>query len=166
MVGVLGTAPAREEISNTKAGPHGGNMDVQEVTTGTTVYLPCAVSGALLHVGDAHAIQGDGELCGAGGIECRAHVTLQVDIIKQALTSESVRMGNEDYIMTVCCGRSVEESFYRAAADMLTWLKSSYGLSREEAFMLMAQVMEARATQYVNPTRTYICKMPRKYLGV
>ncbi len=48
---------------------YGGNFDVQEITTGATVHLPVAVEGALLHIGDMHAIQGDGEICGAGGIE-------------------------------------------------------------------------------------------------
>jgi len=164
MIGVIGTAPAREELINAKAGPYGGNMDVQEVTGGATLYLPVAVPGALLHMGDVHAIQGDGELCGSGGVECRAHVTLQIEIVKAVPTRESVRMENDDYIMTVCCGRSVEEMFYKAAADMIDWMKTPYGFSREEAYMLMAQVMEARATQFVNPTRTYICKMPKKYL--
>ena len=164
MIGVIGTAPAKEELANAKAGPYGGNMDVQEVTTGATIYLPVAVPGALLHVGDVHAIQGDGELCGSGGVECRATVQLQIEVIKQVPPREAVRMENDEYIISVCCGRSVEEMFYKAAADMLQWLKSDFGFSREEAYMLMAQVMEARATQFVNPTRTYLCKMPKKYL--
>ncbi|MCL2498463.1 MAG: acetamidase/formamidase family protein [Symbiobacteriaceae bacterium] len=165
MIGVIGTAPANEELVNTKAGAYGGNMDVQEVTTGACIYLPVAVPGALLHIGDVHAIQGDGELCSAGGTECRAHVTLQIEIVKDTPRWGSVRLENDEYIVTICSGRSVEETFYGATADLLTWLKSDYGFSREEGYMLMAQLMEARASQYVNPTRTYLCKMPKKYLG-
>ena len=164
MIGVIGTAPANEELINAKAGSHGGNMDVQEVTDGTIVHLPVNVNGALLHIGDVHAIQGDGELCGSGGVECRAHVTLQVELLKSIPRRECVRLENDKYIMSVCCGRSTDEMFYKATADMLDWLKTEYGFSREEAYMLMAQVMEARATQFVNPTRTYICKMPKAYL--
>ena len=67
MIGVLGTAPELEVFSNAWPGPHGGNMDVQEVCPGATVYLPVNVPGALLHIGDVHAIQGDGEInCGGG----------------------------------------------------------------------------------------------------
>ena len=164
MIGVIGTAPANEEFVNPKAGYYGGNMDVQEVAPGATLFLPVMVPGALLHIGDVHAIQGDGELCGAGGVECRAHVTLKVELEGKAPRRESVRMENDEYIMTVCCARSVEESFYRATGDLLKWLQEDYGFSREEAYLLLAQVMEARATQYVNPTRTYICKIAKRYI--
>jgi acetamidase/formamidase len=69
MIGCVGVAPARERINNSWAGYWGGNFDAQEVTTGATVILGVNVEGALLHIGDMHAIQGDGEICGAGGIE-------------------------------------------------------------------------------------------------
>ena len=80
MVGVLGTAPALEAISTMDCGPHGGNLDVQEFAPGTRVFLPVAVEGALLYVGDCHAVQGDGELCGFGAIEIRSRVTIRVDL--------------------------------------------------------------------------------------
>ena len=60
MVGTLGTAPAEGEIGNAYGGMHGGNMDAQELCAGTTVFLPVEVEGALLHIGDCHALQGDG----------------------------------------------------------------------------------------------------------
>lgn len=164
MIGTLGTAPAREALLNSKGGPHGGNMDVQEVTIGSTVYLPVTVPGALLHVGDVHAIQGDGEINLAGGVECRARVTLCVGISDRFKDLNGVRIENEDFIMTVACERSVEESFYAAARDLLDWLVSRYGLDVKEAWLLMGQLMEARCTQFVNPTRSYICKMPKRYL--
>ena len=67
MIGTLGVAPAREVFSNSWPGLHGANMYIQEVTTGATVYLPVQVDDALLHVGDMHAVQGDGEInCGGG----------------------------------------------------------------------------------------------------
>ena len=67
MLGFVGVAPEYERYTHSWAGYWGGNMDVQEVTTGCTVQLPVYVPGALLHVGDMHARQGDGEICGAGG---------------------------------------------------------------------------------------------------
>ena len=164
MIGTIGTAPAEETLSNAKGGIHGGNMDVQEVCPGTTVYLPVAVPGALLHVGDAHALQGDGEICGSGGIECRATTRLRVRLVKNPAPMKCVRMENDDYVMTVACGRDVNESFHEAAGELLQWIAQDYGYSLEEAFLLMGQVMEARVTQFVNPTTTYICKMPKAVL--
>ena len=76
-----------------------------------------------------------------------------------------IRIENEAYIMGVACCRSVEESFYAAAKEILCWMAESYGFTVDEAYLLMGQVMEARATQFVNPTRTYICKIPKKYIG-
>jgi len=163
MIGTLGTAPAEEALSNAKGGPHGGNMDVPEVRAGSTVYLPVYVPGALLHVGDCHALQGDGEINCAGGVECRAEAVLQAEVIRGKRPLSCVRIEDEAYIMTVSCGRSLEESFYDAAAGMLEWMVE-YGFTEGDAYLLMGQVLEARATQFVNPTRTYICKMPKEYL--
>ncbi len=166
MIGTLGTAPARESLLNSKGGPYGGNMDAQEVTVGSTVYLPVAVPDALLHVGDVHAIQGDGEINRGGGIECRARVTLHVDIVPRPERSGTVRMENEDYIMAVACERSIEESFHLAARELVFWMVDQYGFTEDDAYLMMGQVLEARCTQFVNPTYTYICKMPKKLLSV
>ena len=64
MVGTIACAPDFGSPTTSPAGDYGGNMDIKEVTEGNTVYLPVYVEGALLHLGDAHAAQGDGELCG------------------------------------------------------------------------------------------------------
>ncbi|MFW5998319.1 MAG: acetamidase/formamidase family protein [Halanaerobiaceae bacterium] len=164
MIGTMGVAPATEVLKNTKGGIHGGNMDVNEVTSGNIIYLPVFVPGALLHLGDVHAIQGDGEINGAGGIECRSLLTLKVDIIKKPKNMNWIRIESDDYIMTVSCCRSVEESFYEAAREMIFWMVNGFNYTENEAYLLMGEVMEARCTQFVNPTRTYICKMPKKYL--
>ena len=164
MIGVLGTAPREEALSNDKAGPHGGNMDVQEVCAGSTVYLPVEVEGALLHIGDAHAIQGDGEINGAGGIECRSEVELRATVMPRPEDFRCVRIEDEHYIMTVACERSLEESFYLACDQMLNWMRQRNGIDPREGYLLMGQVLEARSTQFVNPTRSYICKMPKRFL--
>lgn len=164
MIGTIGTAPELEVFRNSKGGNYGGNMDVNEVTIGSTVYLPVFVPGALLHIGDVHAIQGDGEINQGGGIECRSKVKLVVDVLKKSHKMEWVRIEDEKYIMGVACCRSVEESFYAAAREVLCWMVEEYGFTVDDAYLLMGQVMEARCTQFVNPTRTYICKMPKKYL--
>jgi amidase len=164
MIGTLGTAPESEVLSNARGGNYGGNMDVNEVTIGTTVYLPVFVEGALLHIGDVHAVQGDGEINNAGGIECRSKVKMCANILAKPPRMEWVRMENDDHIMAVACCRSVEEAFYAAAGEILCWMVDGYSFTEEEAYLLMGQVMEARSTQFVNPTRTYICKMPKKYL--
>ena len=56
-------------------------MDIPDIGIGATVYLPVRVEGALLHIGDAHAAQGEGELSGAA-VEMPSLTTLTVDLIK------------------------------------------------------------------------------------
>ena len=164
MIGVLGTAPSVESLSTTRGGPHGGNMDVQEVCAGSIVYLPIETEGALLHIGDVHAIQGDGEINGAGGIECRSTVKMKVRLMKRPENFRCVRIENEKYIMTVACLRTAEESFYTATEQLIQWMTDDYGFTDHEAYLFLGQVMEARCTQFVNPTSSYVCKIAKEYL--
>lgn len=164
MIGTLGTAPAEGEIPNSYGGPHGGNLDVNEIKQGSVVYLNVSVPGALLHIGDVHAIQGDGEINGAGGIECRADVVLKVDILRGDTVMKWIRIEDDEYIMSVACEDTTDNAFYSATGEMLSWMVEEYGYKPEDAYLLMGQLMSARCTQFVNPTRTYICKMPKKYL--
>ena len=81
--GVMGVAPAEDgEFRTRPPGIFGGNMDVRELCTGATLYLPVLNRGALFSAGDAHAAQGDGEVC-INGIECPADVTLRFQVHKQ-----------------------------------------------------------------------------------
>ena len=164
MIGTIGTAPEHEVVRNSKAGNHGGNMDVNEITCGSTLYLPVFIEGALLHIGDVHAIQGDGEINHDGGVECRARVKLNIEVKEKPQSMEWVRLEDNNHIMTIACCRSLEESFYAAAKELMLWMCQDYDFTEEDAYLLMGQLMLARCTQFVNPTRTYICKMPKAYL--
>ncbi len=164
MLGVVGVAPEHTRWATTWAGQWGGNMDVQEVTTGASVHLPVYVPGALLHVGDMHAIQGDGEICGAGGIEAEGRVKLWCDLTPARARMTWPRITNDTHIISVAQGRPAEDAFRLALVDMILWLEDDYGLSRGEAYLLLGQVLEARCTQFVNPTFTYVCKVNKKYL--
>jgi len=165
MVGVLGTAPALEAISTIDCGPHGGNLDVQELGPGSRVYLPVAVDGALLFLGDCHAVQGDGELCGFGAIEIRSRVTIRVDIAPRPAAMSWPRFEDATHIGTVACARPLEDAFRLAAKELALWLADDYGFSLPDAVLLLGQVVEARCTQLVNPHFTYVCKIPKRYLG-
>src|SRR5439155_1554878 len=82
MLGCFGVAPPRgQAISCATSGQYGGNMDYRGFTQGVTVYFPVFVPGALLHVGDGHAIQGDGEIVGTG-IEISFDVQFTVQLLK------------------------------------------------------------------------------------
>ena len=164
MIGTLGTAPAIEVYTNAWPGRYGGNMDAQEVRPGATVYLPVNVEGALLHVGDVHAIQGDGEINCGGGIECRAEVTLTVTLQPRPERMEWPRIVDETHLTAVGCARPAEDAFRIAVEQLIYWLADEYRMDEREAFLLLGQVLEARCTQFVDPLYTYVAKIKREYL--
>jgi acetamidase/formamidase len=164
MVGVLGTAPALEAISTMDCGPHGGNLDVQEFGPGTRVYLPVAVDGALLFVGDCHAVQGDGELSGLGAIEIRSEVTMRLDLSSRPERMVWPRFEDVEHIGAVACARPLEDAFRLAVRELAHWLAEDFGFTLGEAMLLLGQVARARCTQLVNPHFTYVCKIAKRYL--
>jgi acetamidase/formamidase len=164
MVGVVGTAPWVESVSTIDNGPHGGNMDVQEVTAGNVLMLPVFHDGALLHMGDVHAVQGDAECNGIGAIEIRGHVTLSIELAQKPSAMTWPRIETPEHICTVACARPLDDALRLAFQEMVLWLEQEYGFSRPEAYMLLGSVAEARCTQMVNPKFTYICKVRKEFL--
>jgi amidase len=165
MVGTIGTAPLLESISTIDNGPHGGNMDVQEIGPGATLYLPIEVDGALFFLGDCHAVQGDGELCGIGAIEIRTLTTVSLDLAPRPERMAWPRIESDDSIGAIASARPLEDAFRLAVEELVTWMVSDYGFTVPDAVMLLGQVAEARCTQVVNPKYTYIAKIPKRYLG-
>ena len=164
MIGVIGLAPKIESKHNGWAGIWGGNFDIQEITTNAKVYLPIEHEGALLHIGDMHARQGDGEICGGGGIETGGEVELRVRAIDRPESMTWPRIEDENYIMTTACEKPAEDAFRIALCEMILWLEEDYKMPQGEAFMFLSQCLEARVTQFVNPTYTYIAKVAKKFL--
>jgi acetamidase/formamidase len=164
MIGTLGVAPEREVLLNSWPGPHGGNLDVQEVCPGSTLYLRVQTPQALLHVGDVHALQGDGEINCGGGIECRGEVTLKTALLDRPTRMSWPRIVTNDYLAVVGCARPAEDAFRIAVEQLVWWLADAYGMEEKEAFLLLGLVLEARCTQFVDPLYSYIAKIPRRYL--
>ena len=163
MLGFVGVAPAAERHHNGWGGYWGGNFDIQELTDGATLYLPVFVSGALLHVGDMHAIQGDGEICGAGGIETEGTARLRCELIKgEAL--DYPRIENETHLIAIAMERPAEDAFRSALERLIGWLAADYDITPGDAYLLLGQTLEARCTQYVNPTFSYVAKIAKRYL--
>jgi acetamidase/formamidase len=165
MIGTLGTAPGIEVFSNAWPGRHGGNLDAQEVRAGATIWLPVEVPGALLHVGDVHALQGDGEINCGGGIECRSTVTLSVELAERPRRMSWPRIVDTDYMTAVGCARPAEDAFRIAVEQLIYWLADSYNCTEQEAHLLLGQVLEARATQFVDPLYTYVAKIERSIVA-
>lgn len=164
MIGVLGVAPLLGGTPTIDNGPNGGNLDVQEITTGSTVLFEVNQEGAALYVGDCHAIQGDGEANGMGATEIGARVTLSVAIRDKPARMTWPRIETETHIATLGCARPLEDAMRISFEQMVYWLAEDYDFTEAEAYMFLGQVAEARCTQVVNPKYTYICKVPKAFL--
>jgi acetamidase/formamidase len=163
MLGRVATAPPGEQSwDGLWPGEFGGNMDVADVKQGATVYLPIFHPGALFYFGDAHALQGDGEVCGSG-LETSMDVTFQLDLIRNKKIRWP-RIENSEHIMTTGSVRPLMDAFRIAHVEMVHWLVEEYGFDKWEAFQLVSQLGSARVGNAVDPNYTVVAKFPKRYL--
>lgn len=141
MLGGLGVAPGFgiPALSTGDTGRYGGNMDFNEVVQGNTVYLPVQQPGALLYLGDAHALQGDGETS-QYALETSMEVSFSVELIKgQAIGMPRVESPTE--IMVLGQAGSLDEALRAASTGLVQWLQKDYGLSLSQAAQVMGSAV-------------------------
>lgn len=158
MIGVIGTAPKDEEVPTSTPGNHGGNMDCKRIGKGSVLYLPVNVPGALLAMGDVHALMGDGEviIC---GIEIAAEVTVRVNVLSGlSLPLPMVVAGDE--IMTIASEKTLDEAAVKASEMMLQFVHESLGMDLQEAGMLLSIAADLRICQIVDPLMTVRMEFP------
>jgi acetamidase/formamidase len=163
MVGCFGVAPNRGQAINTgTSGEYGGNMDYRGFREGVTVYFPVNVEGALFHIGDGHAVQGDGEIVGTG-VEISFDVQFTVHVQKGKKINWP-RGENEDYIFTVGNARPLDQCVQHATTEMIEWLRSDYGLDATGAHILLGQAVEYDLGNIFDPAFTMVCKVPKRVI--
>lgn len=162
-IGSIGVAPryGRWEMSLTP-GEYGGNMDCPETCEGATLQLPVFVRGGYLVLGDIHAAQGDGELCGVA-LETTAEVTLNIEVHKGKEITWP-RLEDEEYIMVVGSSRPLMVAYKIAHKELIDWMVDDYGFDRWEALQLLSQVGRCRIGNVVDPNYSVVAKFPKKYL--
>lgn len=154
--GVMGVAPAQSgEFRTRPPGPFGGNLDVQQLCAGVTLYLPVFNCGALFSAGDAHAAQGDGEVC-INGMECPADVRLQFFLHKHQplagpiIESPPRRFSNDPAWIIIESAPDAINAAKTATNRMIDLLVSRWNFSAIEAYMLCSVAMDLRLSQVVN----------------
>lgn len=140
---LLPTAPPR---------PTGGNIDCKELVSGTTLYLPIAVEGGLLSVGDGHAAQGDGEISGTA-IECPMASSRLTLSLRDDLSLNTPIARTADAWITFGFDESLDEAMLIAMDAMLDLMGREHGVNRHQAMALASVVVDLRVTQAVNGVR-------------
>lgn len=164
MLGCFGVAPpGGQAISTATSATHGGNMDYRVFGTGVVIYFPVAVPGALLHVGDGHATQGDGEIVGTG-IEISMDVTFTTWIHRKQQPITWPRAEDDTYLMAVGNVRPLDEALQHATTELLRWLQEDYGLDAIAASTLLGQCVRYDIGNVFDPAYTVVCKVEKRLL--
>jgi acetamidase/formamidase len=148
-MGVMGVAPAADgPISTTPPRGWGGNLDCRELLAGTSLYLPIGVAGALFSVGDGHAAQGDGEVCGTA-IECPMdRLELTFFVHDHAIPAPRARV--KDGLLAMGFDPDLNAACIAALNNMLDWMQERLGVNRQEALAVASVAVDLRITQIVN----------------
>ncbi|HXW15651.1 MAG TPA: acetamidase/formamidase family protein, partial [Terriglobia bacterium] len=160
MMGCIGVAPrGGQAFRSGELGDYGGNMDYNQLREGVTLYLPVFQPGALLFVGDGHAAQGDGELTG-NALETSMEVEITVDIT-EGFGLDQPHAENDDYIMVMGIGNSLENALQSATTGLSKWLDHDYKLDSAEIAMVLGSSMRYDIAEVVDPRVHVVAKVSK-----
>ncbi|GAA0934960.1 acetamidase/formamidase family protein [Pseudonocardia zijingensis] len=151
-LGVIGMPPDEPGLHSTipPRAAGGGNIDCRELIAGATLFLPVTVPGALLHLGDGHAAQGDGEVSGTA-IECPMTTRVTLDLVPDAPVRGPHAVTPHGRI-TFGFDADLNAAMAEALAAMVTWMQHLYDVDRGTATALASSVVDLRITQVANGT--------------
>jgi len=154
MVGAIGTAPAGDPVPSLHYGSgHGGNIDCPLATTGSVLYLPVNVPGALLCLGDVHAVMGDAEITGTA-LETSGDVTVTVTVLPGGTGELPLpHLDNATMIGVVGChsGAGLDRNLEAAMLETHRRLVTEYGLAPQDAYQLVGATARVLVNQCVEP---------------
>jgi acetamidase/formamidase len=169
--GTIGVAPAERGLHSVVPPRRvGGNMDIRDLAQGTELFLPVEVAGALFSVGDTHAAQGDGEVCGTA-IESPMRVALQFDLLKQLPLSYprfttpgpvTRHLDAKGYEVTTGIGPDLMQAAQAAVRSMIELLVRVHGMPAMDAYLLCSVCGDLRISEIVDiPNWTVSFYFPR-----
>ena len=123
-------------------------------------YLPLRAEGARAFIGDAHACQGDGEVCGVA-VEYSTLTTFTANVIKN-YNIEWPRLRADDFIMVIDSTRLLEDACRIAYRELIYWFERDFGFGRYDAHMMLSQCGKVRLGNFVNPKYTMGAAIPKK----
>ncbi|PYU52321.1 MAG: hypothetical protein DMG48_06575 [Acidobacteria bacterium] len=164
MLGCVAVAPnvAQAPPGSGDSGRYGGNMDFNEIVEGATVYLPVSVPGALLYVGDGHALQGDGELNG-NALETSMDVEFTVDVIPGKRVP-GPRVESATHLIAMGLAGSLDDAFRGATANMAQWLTEEYKLTLSKVGQVLGTSAEYKVSEVADRNAGMVLKINKERL--
>lgn len=164
--GVMAVAPDTDEMLNTiPPRANGGNMDDPNIVEGTTVYFPVFVEGALFSIGDTHAAQGMGEVCGTA-IEAPMRIVYEIEVLKGVRPIKEPEYETEDYYAVTAFAETLDEAAKKAVRYMVDYLVAEHGLSENDAYALCSLAGDLKIAEVVDvPHMLVAMHMSKEVLG-
>ena len=164
--GVMGVAPATEEMLSTiPPRANGGNMDDPNIVAGTTVYFPVFVEGALFSIGDTHAVQGMGEVCGTA-VEAPMRIVFEVNVVTGSHPIQEPQYETDDYYAVTAFATTIDEAARKATRYMIDYLANTQGMKREEAYVLCSLAGDLKIGAVVDVPHMFVAMhMSKEVLG-
>lgn len=164
--GVMGVAPPTDEMLSTiPPRANGGNMDDPNLVAGTTVYFPVFVEGALFSIGDTHAAQGLGEVCGTA-IEAPMRIVYEVNVIKGGRSIAEPEYETDAVYAVTAFATTIDEAARKATRYMIDYLVEAHGLSSNDAYMLCSLAGDLKIAEVVDlPHVLVTMHMAKEVLG-
>jgi len=162
--GSIGVAPSvlQGRISSGPPGAHGGNLDNKELVAGSSLFLPVHVPGALISIGDGHALQGDGEVT-VTALETSLRGTVQI-FVRKGKPIRWPRAETPTHFISMGLNSDLDQAAQIATREMIEFLMSEKGMSRDEAYMLCSLGVDLHVTQLVDDTKGIHAMLPKTIL--
>jgi acetamidase/formamidase len=160
----MGVLPPEADGPNRRSGPPGlfaGNLDLKELTTGSTLYIPVFHPGALFFTGDAHAAQGDGEIAGTA-IETANTAVLQF-VLHKGKSLSAPRAETPTHYIAIGLDPDLDNAMQMAADQTVEWLAELKGYDLFTTIPLASIGIDYRITQIVDGTKGVHAMIPKKY---
>ncbi|UDY22853.1 acetamidase/formamidase family protein [Nocardioides sp. Kera G14] len=155
-LGIMGVAvPGSDRPHSVPPGPHGGNIDIRLLTTGSTLYLPVQVPNALAYVGDPHFAQGDGEVSlTAMEASLRATITLDVVPREDALARFGEVTGplaeTSEFLVPTGLDEDLDEAMRNAVRAAIALIQARFGMDQRLAYAYLSAATDFRISQVVD----------------
>jgi acetamidase/formamidase len=159
--GVIGVAPP-PSMGRVPSGPpnvFGGNLDNHDLQPGTSLFLPVHAPGALISIGDGHAVQGDGEV-GMSAVETSLKGEIQV-VLHKGMHTNWPRAETATHYMTMGLSEDLNQAAKIATREMLNFIVATKGLAREDVLMLLSAAMDLHVTEIVDGTKGVHAMLPK-----
>jgi len=164
MLGCVGVAPGfgGAAVGSGDSGYFGGNMDFNQIAEGTTLYLGVSQPGALLYMGDGHALQGDGELNG-NALETSMDIEFSVELL-QKKNIGAPRAETVDFLMAMGLAGSLDAAFSRATSELASWLQEEYKLSSSDVAAILGTSIQYSVSEVADRNVGIVAKVPKSVL--